>query len=195
MARPTLAWRRHGAASLARLRGGDVSLTRRLNGWGGALWPKRVFALVSRLGDGVAWYGLILALPLVDSRRGLFAGIHIALTAIVAIILYVALKRLTRRPRPFRSGAPIVAHVPPLDEYSFPSGHTLHAVSLSLVACSHYPVLIVLLLPFAVLVAASRVVLGLHYPSDVLAATVIGGALGEVSCRIGPGLLAPLLAM
>jgi undecaprenyl-diphosphatase len=177
---------------LARLRGSDVSVTRRLNDWGAAPWPKRVFALVSRLGDGVIWYALIAALPLADGRRGLFAGAHLAATAMMAVVMYAALKRLTRRPRPFRSGAAIVAHVPPLDEYSFPSGHTLHAVSLGLVACSHYPVLVVLLGPFAVLVAASRVVLGLHYPSDVLAATVIGGALGAVSCHVGPHLLAPL---
>jgi undecaprenyl-diphosphatase len=184
-----LAWRRHGQESLARLRGGDVSLTRALNGWGGARWPRRVFGIVSRLGDGVAWYALILALPLVDGLRGLAAGVHLAVTALVALVMYTALKRLTRRPRPFRSGAAIVAYVPPMDEYSFPSGHTLHAVSLSLVACSHYPVLVLVLAPFALLVAASRVVLGLHYPSDVLAATVIGGALGEVSCRVGRGLL------
>lgn len=178
-----------------RLRGGDVSLTQRLNGWGGGAWPRRVFAVVSRAGDGWAWYALIVALPLADGRRGLAAGLHMAATALIALVMYMALKRLTRRPRPFRGGNEIVAHVPPLDEYSFPSGHTLHAVSLSLVACTHYPLLVVVLAPLTLMIAASRVVLGLHYPSDVLAATVIGGALGEVSCRLGPGLLAPLTAM
>ena len=46
-----------------------------------------------------------------------------------------------------------------------------------------------LLVPFTLLVAVSRVVLGLHYPSDVLAATVIGTALGHVSCQVGFELL------
>jgi undecaprenyl-diphosphatase len=40
------------------------------------------------------------------------------------------------------------------------------------------------LVPFAVMVALSRVVLGLHYPSDVLAATVIGGVLAAGSVQV-----------
>lgn len=70
-----------------------------------------------------------------------------------------------------------MAHVPPLDEFSFPSGHTLHAVAFTAVACAWYTPLALLLVPYALLVAASRVVLGLHYPSDVLAAIAIGGVL------------------
>lgn len=172
-----------------RLRGGDLSLTRRLNRWGSRARARRMFSLVSRIGDGGIWIVLLLALPLLDRRDGLAASAHVGATALVALILYAALKRLTRRPRPFREGRGVVAHVAPLDEYSFPSGHTLHAVSISIVACAHYPVLAVVLVPFTMLVAASRVVLGLHYPSDVLAATVIGTALGEVSLRLGLALL------
>ena len=91
------------------------------------------------------------------------------------------LKRWTRRPRPFASDLRIRAWVAPLDEFSFPSGHTLHAVAFSVVAVAHYPVLAWLLVPFTASVAVSRVVLGLHYPSDVLAATGIGGALAAAS--------------
>jgi undecaprenyl-diphosphatase len=71
--------------------------------------------------------------------------------------------------------------VSPLDEYSFPSGHTLHAVAFTLIAVYYYPALAALLLPFTLLVAASRVVLGLHYPSDVLASIVIGSAIASLS--------------
>ena len=79
----------------------------------------------------------------------------------------------------------IRAWVAPLDEFSFPSGHTLHAVAFSTVAVAHHPVLAWVLAPFTIAVALSRVVLGLHYPSDVLAATAIGSALAAASLWLG----------
>jgi undecaprenyl-diphosphatase len=138
----------------------------------------RSFALVSRLGDGVFWYALIAILPLLDGIAGLKASLHMLLTGGVALALYKGLKGVTRRDRPCDAAPGVSAAVPPLDRYSFPSGHTLHAVSFSTVAIHHYPELVWLLAPFTVLVAGSRVVLGLHYPSDVLVAVAIGLALG-----------------
>ena len=75
---------------------------------------------------------------------------------------------------------------PPLDEFSFPSGHTLQAVGFTVVALAWYPLLAPLLLGFTALVAASRVVLGLHYPSDVLAAIGIGSTLGAIALWLMP---------
>ena len=149
-----------------------------------------LFACVSRLGDGVFWYLLMAALIVVDGWHGLHAGVHMAATGAVALTLYRSLKRQTRRPRPFPADARIRAWVAPLDEYSFPSGHTLHAVAFSSVAVWHYPVLAWMLVPFASAVAASRVVLGLHYPSDVLAALAIGAALSLLSIAGGTTLVA-----
>ena len=147
----------------------------------------RYFAATSRLGDGMFWYALMAALVAFDGMAGLRASLHLALTGAVALLLYAWLKRWTRRPRPFASDLRIRAWVAPLDEFSFPSGHTLHAVAFSLVAMAHYPPLAWLLVPFTASVAASRVVLGLHYPSDMLAATAIGTALAGVSLWLVPG--------
>lgn len=140
-------------------------------------WFLHYFAAVSRLGDGVFWYALMAGLVVVDGLHGLRASLHLAATGAVALLLYKRLKHWTRRPRPFAHDGRIRAWVAPLDEFSFPSGHTLHAIAFSVVALAHYPVLAWLLVPFATSVAVSRVVLGLHYPSDVLAATGIGGLL------------------
>jgi undecaprenyl-diphosphatase len=57
-------------------------------------------------------------------------------------------------------------------------------VAFTLVACAYYPGLAAILVPFTVLTAASRVVLGLHYPSDVLAGAAIGAAVALASFRI-----------
>lgn len=156
------------------------------NHWGARRAVGVFFGIISRLGDGVFWYSLMLALALFDRHRGLIAAAQMAATGLTALMLYRLLKRWTRRPRPFRACPGVIAHVPPLDEFSFPSGHTLQAVSFTVVALAWYPLLAPLLLTFTTLVAASRVILGLHYPSDVLAATVIGGALGWLSLWLMP---------
>lgn len=163
--------------SLQRLNELEVSLCRSWSRSGQRRWIQRPFAVVSRLGDGVFWYSLIAVLPLIYGQAGLQASLHMTLTGLAALLIYKALKGVTRRERPCCYASDIVALVPPLDHYSFPSGHTLHAVSFSAVALAYFPVLAWLLLPFTALVATSRVILGLHYPSDVLVATLMGLAL------------------
>jgi len=165
----------------------DARLCVLANRWGARRTVGSFFAGISRLGDGVFWYALMIALAVLDGRRGLLAAAHMAATGLVALQLYRVLKRHTRRPRPFRTCPGVIAHLPPLDEFSFPSGHTLQAVGFTMVALAWYPALAPLLLPFTALVAASRVILGLHYPSDVLAALAIGSGLGSLSLWLVPG--------
>jgi undecaprenyl-diphosphatase len=164
------------------LRSGEARLCLRINRWGARRAIGRFFGIISRLGDGVFWYCLMAGIALFGGGwTGLIAAAQMALTGLVAAGLYRSLKRWTRRPRPFRTHQEITAHILPLDEFSFPSGHTLHAVTFSLIALAYFPWLAPLLIPFTLLVAISRVVLGLHYPSDVLAATLIGCGLAGTS--------------
>lgn len=169
------AWQRIGVGA------GERRLCLAMNRWGARRALTRLLRLVSRLGDGVFWYALIALIALFGGVRGQRAALHMAVVGVVAATLYRVLKRWTRRPRPFRSHADITAYIAPLDEFSFPSGHTLHAVGFTLVALAYFPWLAPLLVPFTLLVALSRVVLGVHYPSDVLAATLVGVVLVQVS--------------
>ena len=148
------------------------------NRWGARRAVRLYFKAVSRLGDGAFWYALMAVLAFVDGWNGLDAAAHMAVVGGVSALLYRRLKRWTRRPRPFATDQRIRAWIAPLDEYSFPSGHTLHAVGFSIVACAYIPELAWLLVPFTASVAISRVVLGMHYPSDVAAAMGIGALLG-----------------
>jgi undecaprenyl-diphosphatase len=168
------------------LRGRETRWCRRANLWCRRARVRRLFALTSRLGDGVFWYALMALLVVVDGMQGVRASAHMAATGVVALTLYKGLKRWTRRPRPYAADLRIRAWVAPLDEFSFPSGHTLHAVSFSIVALAYYPWLAPVLVPFSACVALSRVVLGLHYPSDVLAATAIGSVLASLSLGFLP---------
>lgn len=159
----------------------ELPLCLALNRWGSRSFVHGFFATISRLGDGIFWYALMAGLAILGGTRGAYAAMHMAITGLAALALYKGLKRHIRRPRPCAAGRGIVALVAPLDQFSFPSGHTLHAVAFTAVACAWFPALAIPLAPFAALVALSRVVLGLHYPSDVLAAIAIGLALAAVS--------------
>lgn len=136
-----------------------------------------LFATVSRLGDGVFWYALIFLLPAIYGQSAILPAVRMAAAGIVGVLLYKYLKSRLVRERPYISLAGIVPGTPALDRYSFPSGHTLHAVSFTILATSSFPELAWLLVPFATLVAASRVVLGLHYPTDVAAGAIIGATV------------------
>ncbi len=139
---------------------------------------RHFFAVVSRLGDGILWYLLLLAFA-VSGPRGAVIAAQMALAGIVGTALYRQLKHRLVRERPFISHAAIRLGAAPLDRYSFPSGHTLHAVCFTLIAIAHVPELAPILVPFTLLIAASRVVLGLHYPTDVLAGALIGAGLAR----------------
>lgn len=138
---------------------------------------RQLFRAVSRLGDGVFWYTLMVLMVVFDQEQGLRVAFHMMTTGLTGTILYKLLKHKTHRPRPYQVRQDVLMSGIPLDKFSFPSGHTLHAVAMGLVAIAYYPALSLLVLPFIVLVGMSRVVLGLHYPTDVLAGAAIGYAV------------------
>jgi undecaprenyl-diphosphatase len=144
------------------------------------------FVAASRLGDGIVWYALIAALAITGGEPGALAALQLAVTGATGAAVYKILKQRLVRERPCMSHHDIVVGTAPLDRYSFPSGHTLHAVSFTMLAVSHDPSLAVLLVPLALAVAASRVVLGLHYPTDVAAGALIGAALATATLEFWP---------
>lgn len=172
------------AAAFERFDRAELRLCRALNRAGAREPVRRLFRAVSWLGDGWLWYALIALSPALAPSRGWLVAAQLVVTGAAGVLTYKLIKRHAVRERPFITHSVISCASTPLDRYSFPSGHTLHAVSFTLVLTYHAPDWAPLLVTAAVLIASSRVVLGLHYPSDVAAGAVIGGGLGVASIEI-----------
>ena len=156
----------------------DHRVMRRMNRWRAPRWIRMWMIAATRMGDGWIWYGLGgLLLTFGGAQR--FAAVGSAgLAAIVGIFVFKILKRLSQRPRPCQIEPHCWAKILPPDQFSFPSGHTMSAFSIALVVSFFYPSLEGVLFFLALSIAVSRVVLGMHFLSDVLAGVVLGVALG-----------------
>lgn len=167
-----------------RLHQWDLELCIRCNRIGTWRTIEWVFRVASRLGNGVFWYSLMLGLPLAYGPTGWRAGAHMLLAAIPALLIYKVLKKTTSRQRPCKVHPRIKQKTAALDQFSFPSGHTLHAVNFTLVCGNYLPELTAPLAGFSAMVALSRPVLGLHYPSDVVAGAAIGTLVGVAALQL-----------
>lgn len=144
----------------------------------------RVFTLASRLGDGGFWFAVMILLMILHGLPGVYFSIRMLLCGLAGVVVYKITKALTARPRPCDEPIGLNLTLPAPDRYSFPSGHTLHAVCFSILIVHFEPWLAPVVVPVAVLVACSRLVLGLHYPSDVFAGVFIGTAIALIGLTI-----------
>lgn len=142
---------------------------------------------LSRSADGPAYGLIVLALfwwyPPFDS---LWLGAVVSAFAIERLLYFVA-KNSFRRHRPQAAIAGFRAFIQPADEFSFPSGHTSGAFLFAVIMCQLFPSLLPLLMLWAALIGASRVFLGVHFPTD----TVVGALLGSsVAALVIGGMIA-----
>jgi undecaprenyl-diphosphatase len=165
------------SALFARIDAAEYGVCRRLNHCASHAGLRNVFRVASRLGDGVMWYAMLALLPVLHGRAAVRPVVIMAITGVLGVLLYKVLKKVCVRERPFITHSSISLAMAPLDRYSFPSGHTLHAVAFTWQTVLAFPETAWVLVPLAMLIAASRVVLGLHYPTDVLAGAAIGAGL------------------
>jgi undecaprenyl-diphosphatase len=147
-------------------------------------WIRRFFSVISRAGDGGGWGIAGVAMIMMQGRPALGSIVQMIATCLVGIAIYKVLKNRLVRERPYINHGDILCGAAPLDRYSFPSGHTLHAVSFAIMISHFEPLLLPIVVPFALLGAASRVILGLHYPSDVIVGAAIGATLAVTSITL-----------
>lgn len=157
----------------------DHLLMRRLHRWTAPRWVRIWMIAATRGGDGWLWCALGLVLLVFGGRQGREATLEAALAAGAGVALFLWLKRLTRRRRPCAIEPHCWSTLLPPDQFSFPSGHTITAFSVAAPVISHFPEAGLGVLFCAVSIAASRVLLGMHFLSDVVAGAALGWALGS----------------
>ncbi len=148
----------------------------------------RIFAIISRLGDGSFWFAVMIAIPLCYGTAAIPLSVLMVICGIIATIIYKIIKQSTHRIRPCHDKPNLILTVAPLDRFSFPSGHTLHAVCFTWITCAAIPSWSWFLVPFCILVGLSRMVLGLHYFSDVFVGACIGCVIGILGTFAGNSL-------
>lgn len=150
------------------------------------------------LGDTIFLLALVLLGYLIWDRRGLLKIYPWFFLAVGGSRLVgQLLKWAARRPRPsvYFAGeipqSPAVAFFGPHNPYgSFPSGHAIAAFAAAAFFCGLYGRKYRWLYAFAAVVAVSRVYLGAHFPSDVLAGSLLGWAMGRfLTSQMGSSIL------
>ncbi len=165
---------------LAYVNHSDARLSGRLREWHAPRWVRVWMLGATRLGDGWLWslLALLLSLRGGQAHKVLATG---ALAAGMASALLVAVKRRVRRPRPCEMAGFPHYDVRPPDRWSFPSGHSMNAFAVCTVLSLSFPPLAPPLLVTAASIAASRVVLGLHFMSDVVVGSLLGALIGAAT--------------
>jgi undecaprenyl-diphosphatase len=159
----------------------DHRLMRRVNRWQAPRWIRIWMLCATRGGDGWLWYALGLALLLFGGDAKFMAVGSATLAAASGIVLFLRIKKATGRKRPCAIEPHCWATLLPPDQFSFPSGHTITAFAVAVSLSAFYPELAAGLLFCALSVAASRILLGMHFLSDVVAGAAIGTLLAFAS--------------
>lgn len=164
--------------AIAALSAPDLFVMRRVHRWPAPRWVRYWMLLATRGGDGWFWAACGAGLLASGDRARHEAFQAAALAVAVGILLFKFLKRTVRRARPCQIEPHCWAMLLPPDQFSFPSGHTMTAFAAAVSLGQFYPALLGLLLGCAACIAISRILLGMHFLSDVVAGGILGTLLG-----------------
>src|SRR5260370_5493022 len=145
----------------------DHRLMQRMNRCRARRWISIWMIAATRMGDGWIWYGLGLMLLAYGGPQRFSAVGAAGCAALLGILVFKVLKRLSQRARPCQIEPHCWSKVLAPGRFSFPSGHTRTAFSIALVVSYFYPSLEGMLFFLALSIAVSRIVLGMHFLSDV----------------------------
>lgn len=162
----------------------DHRLMHRLNNWSAPRWVRVWMVGASRAGDGWLWYAVALGVLLFGGPERFSALAAAVVASAAGTGIFLAVKRTTGRKRPCAIASHCWAKLLPPDQFSFPSGHSINAFAAAVSFGLFYPELLPGLLFCAGSIAVSRIVLGMHFLSDVVVGSALGATLGYVAYAI-----------
>ena len=138
-------------------------------------WMNGFWRAITFLGDG-GWFWILLAVVLLIMKKTRKAGAAAAIALVIgALITNVCLKNMVARVRPYDTYSALIPIVTKPIDWSFPSGHTCASFASAFVYFRLLPKKYgIPALVLACMIAFSRLYLGVHYPTDVLAGFLIG---------------------
>ncbi len=134
---------------------------------------------------GAIW--IVCAILLLCFKKTRKSGIYLAVALILdALLVNLIIKNVVKRPRPFEYSAQLKNYISCLKyklptDYSFPSGHSAVSFCAVAVLTYFYKKKAISAIAVSVIIAFSRLYIGVHYPSDVLIGAVIGAFIGIIS--------------
>ena len=159
----------------------DHRLMRKVNKWPAPRWVRFWALAATRAGDGWLWYLVGLAVLLLGGPSRFMAFSAAGSAAMVGVGLFISLKKISGRKRPCEIEPHCWAHLLPPDQFSFPSGHTITAFAVAVTIGVFYPACFGPLLFCALSIAISRILLGMHFMSDVVVGAILGTGLALTS--------------
>jgi len=129
----------------------------------------------TRLGDGYVWALVVVFIYFFYGKDSLLYLVEQVIPIIIiSLSLYWILKLSLRRKRPFDLLNNVSADVPPLDKYSFPSGHTMNNLAVGFAILAEFPKIGWLVVLMPITWGFLRVYYGVHWLSDVLGGIIVG---------------------
>lgn len=159
---------------LAFIHSSDIRMMQRVNRWRAPRWVRIWVLAATRAGDGWLWVSAGIAIALWGGPERYRALGTAGVVALLAALLFLALKRLAVRKRPCHFEPHCWATLLPPDRFSLPSGHTLMAFALAGSIAAFYPSSASGLYLCAFSIGLSRILLGMHFLSDVAAGAALG---------------------
>jgi len=139
------------------------------------------FRMISRSGDGHLYILLAALVYWNEPLNHQQFSASLLLAFLIELPCFLILKAIIKRDRPFVRIVRATKIIEPSDKFSMPSGHTAAAFLVASVLAQYYGEFAGIAFFWAALVGASRVLLGVHYPGDIMAGALLGIGSGTIA--------------